>query len=277
MLEYRLAIFWAAMALAIPVFIVGLWAHLSIWLRGRVYHRGREVTQGKLWAVMAIAARAIFSARFSQVVGALVLDGFLHRRLFHEDKGRWLAHACLMGGFVTMFALSMVTGFCEDILRRFFHVQHPLVLAITNKDNPAIALSNEILGLIIIVGLVLSAIRRYGQKPAQLRTTGVDTAIIALLALILLTSYPTESFRYLMEDTPPIPGWYGFIGYALALALKPLGLAPATWRVVHFWSFMAHIGVTIAFFVYIPFSKFLHVMVSPLVATINSLQATEAG
>ena len=135
------------------------------------------------------------------------------------------------------------------------------------------ALLNEVLGLVILIGLAMTLIRRFIVRPSQIRTTAFDTTTIVLLALIMITSYPTETFRLLMENVPPALGWYSFIGYPVARLIAPLNL---NWEVWHYWTFMAHIAACFALAINMPFSKFFHVLVSPIIATANTVSTHSA-
>ena len=265
----RLTVFWIAIAITLVLFAAGIGVKVSFWSRGRVEDdRGRPVERGKVWFLLRAALRALFSRRFGAVMSRFVLDGLLHRRLWREDRYRWIAHFSMLSGFLALFALSMITGFFEEILHFFLRIDTPLVRFVTNKDTPLMAVLNEFFGLLILVGLAMTLIRRFVLRPAQLRTTAFDTTTIVLLAVIMLTSYPIEAFRLIMQDVPPAAGWYSFMGYPLALAIRPLSL---DWPLWHYWTFMAHIAACIALALNMPFSKFFHVLVSPIIATVNSL------
>ncbi len=259
----RLAVFWVLHVAAAIAFLAGCWLNASIWLQGSV---GGRASPG-LAAALTAAWRALRRAGLGRTLRALLLDGLFHRRLLATDRGRWLAHACLLGGFFAMFALSTLTGFCEEVLILAFKVQHPLVEAIVNKDTPIMALANEVLGVVMLAGMALMVARRYLRRPAQLRTAAPDTVLIVLLAVTLLSGYPTEVLRILAERVPPSLGWYSFVGYPLSLPLRGLDWP---WQALHYWAFLFHSTLASAFFAYVPFSKFFHVLVSPIVAAANS-------
>jgi nitrate reductase gamma subunit len=270
----RLTVFWIGIAVTLVIFFAGIGFKLSFWARGRVRDvSGRLVERARVWVALRDALRVIFSRRFGSVAGAFLRDGLLHRRLWREDRYRWLTHFLMLFGFLALFTLSTITGFFEEILHFMFGVNTPLVEFITNKDTPLMAVLNEALGLLILIGLALTLIRRFIVRPSQLRTTAFDTTTMALLAIIMVTAYPTESFRLLMENVPPELGWYSFLGYPLARLIAPLNL---NWPVWHYWTFMLHVAACFALAINMPFSKFFHVLVSPIIATANNVSTHPA-
>ncbi len=251
----RLTIFWILMAATVALFLWGVAANVSIYRRGRL-------PDG--------LPRA---PRLGRALGALLADGLLHRSLFREAKARWAAHTLFAVGFLLLFALSTFTGFFEEILRRALGVETPFVLAVVNKDTPIMALLNEILGVPLLAGWLALVVRRYILRPAQLRNEADDAWVLALLGIGLLTGYPTEALRLLAEGTSAAAGSVSFIGYPLAQALRPLALPWAEW---HFALFFVHVLPFMALLVYMPYSKFFHAMVAPIVATVNALGREEA-
>jgi nitrate reductase gamma subunit len=264
-----LAIFWPMTAVATIVFLIGSGWNVAVWLQGAV-HGDPHLSPGrKLWLILGDVAGVLFRRRLWLAIKATVRDALLHRRLQQTSLLRWGAHISLLSSLGALFALSLITGFCQEILHGIFGVNHPLVLAIMNKDNPFIALSNETLNLVACLGLGLVFYRRWGRREAQLLNAAPDLVILVLVATLLVSGYPLESFRLLAENVPPAQAVYSFIGYPLALALRPLGWP---WATVHFWAFLFHAVVAAALIAYLPFSKFWHVFASPLVAVANTLQ-----
>ncbi len=274
--DNRLTIFWIGIFVVVFLLLIELGFKISFWAQGRVYdRRGRLAQSAKVWAALWAALQTIFSRRCGAVVERFVMDGLLHRQLWRTDRYRWVCHFLMLVGFYTLFVLSCITGFFEEILHAFLGVNGPLVEFITNKDTPLMALLNEVLGLMILAGMVLTIVRRFIKRPAQLRTTAFDTTTIMILAVIMLTAYPTEAFRLNMVGTPASLAWFSFLGYPLALLLRPLALH---WPVWHYWMFMLHIAACFVLALTFPFSKFFHVWISPIIATANTLPAgsTEA-
>ncbi len=251
----RLTIFWILMAATVALFLWGVAANVAIYRRGR-----RQPSSPGLLPDLR------------RVLGALLTDGLLHRALLRESKARWAAHTLFAIGFLLLFALSTFTGFFEEILRGGLGIETPFVLAVVDKDTPIMALLNEALGIPLLAGWLALVIRRYALRPAQLRTEADDTWVLALLGIGLLTGYPTEALRFLAEGTLPAAGSISFIGYPLAQALRPLALAWESW---HFALFFVHVLPFMALLVYMPYSKFFHAIMGPIVATVNALRREE--
>ncbi len=266
----RLGLFWISHLIIIALFIVGLWASVSIWLRGKVNGRADLSRGAKIVALLKATLAAIFSAKLWSLLKSFVLDGMLHRRLFHEDKLRWFAHATMFLSFLFLGVLSTITGFCEEILKHFLQVEHPLVLAIANKDTPIMAVMNEVGGLIIILGGVIVVIRRFILRPSQLRTAAPDMLLIAAILVVNVTGYPLEAMRLIFEDVDPALARYSLVGYPLAQLIEPLNWP---WELIHFWLFFFHVAICSLSLLYLPWSKFFHFLVSPIVATLGGLAA----
>lgn len=273
MVEHRLTIFWISLAVVLFLFALAIGVNVSIWWQGSLYENGKRVERRKLNSLIRITFKTIFSKRFWAALKAFIVDAAFQRKLFVEDKLRWFGHASLSIGFFALFALSSFTGVFEEGLHLLLHVRHPFVEAIIDKNNPIMAVLNEALGVVILLGLLIIIFRRYVLRPKQLSTDAMDNIVIILLVILMLTSYPVESFRYLDEGLPVENGWYGFLGYGLAFLLEPLNW---NWPVVHAWAFLVHFWSAAVLLLYLPFSKFVHVFISPLVIAINGVAEEEA-
>ena len=260
----RLTVFWLLHTIALAIFLVGSGVNVSIWLEGSVEGRPRAGLRGALGATW----RWLRRAGLRRTARALLRDGLFHRRLFAAHRGRWLAHAVVLGAFGAMFALSVLTGFCQEVLIHLLHVRHPLLAAIANKDTPFIALANEALGLVMLAGVALIAVRRYVRRAAELRTGPADTALIVLLGATLLSGYPTEVLRLVMEQVPAEVARYSFLAYPLSLGLRGLDWP---WQRLHYWTFIFHSTLASATIAYLPFGRLFHVFAGPLVATANAV------
>ena len=91
-----------------------------------------------------------------------------------------------------------------------------------------------------------------------------------------LSAFATEDVRVYRPGKFPavlIPAWgpqWGFIGYGLALAFGALGLSPEVWEVVHSVFFWLHFVIVLGVLYYLPFSRFFHVIMGPVIVAYNT-------
>ena len=277
--EARLALFWILHPALLGLFTAMCVYIAAVWLRARLPGLPPDASRWqKLWALLGRVLQFIFSRKLWPFLKALVLDGMIHRRLLAVSPLRWLIHIAVFGSFALLGLISIVTGVAVEILPGLFPADHPLntnvfVLALRDPDYPAVAFVNEVLGLIIVVGMLGALYRRYVWKDPQLRTSGSDTFVLLLITFISVGGFLLESFRLLAKQPfAPTAGW-AFFGYNLALALKPLNWDWVFWYNFSFW---VHVGAVHLLLFYAPFSRFAHVVMSPLAAALNSMPLEEA-
>jgi nitrate reductase gamma subunit len=211
----------------------------------------------------------------------------------------------VFGSFLVLGILSTITGVVVEFLPLFGMSPEqaaslPLIGQLFHADVWWVALVNELLGLVVLAGMILIIIRRYVQRAPQLRTIPADHIIVALLTLVAVGGFLAEAFRLLADYTTPvglfapdpsmlspekfpavlIPAWgpqWGFLGYGLAWLFGLLRLAPGTWAVFHNLFFWLHFAVVTALLYYLPFSRFIHVIMSPVVVAYNTMLDQEKG
>ncbi len=275
----RLHLFWIIHLTMLTLFGIEMVLVMSIWLRGRM--PGLPSTASpwqKLWAGFKYLLTLVFSRKLWRMISALLNDGLMHRKILRVSRYRWLAHITVFGSFVLLGLLSTVTGVAVEIFPNLFPADHFLntnVISVTlrNVDHPVIAFINDFLGLVILCGMALIIYRRYFRKDAQLRTIPADGFIIALLTGMILTGFALEAFRLLAHQPFEPTAVWGFIGYPLALLLQPLNLNWEFWYNAGFW---AHFVIPNILLFYAPFSRFAHVIMSPIIVTLNSLEELPA-
>jgi nitrate reductase gamma subunit len=282
-MEPRLQAFWVIHLIALGIFGLEFLFVLSIWLRGRVPGLPTEASwAAKLWAVITRTVKVIFSRRLWVVLKALVADGMIHVPLMKKDAYRWIAHIATFGSFLLLGILSTITGIAVEVL----HPEHGLVAhgtgipffdaiieVLIDFDHPFTAFANEFLGLVFFLGLCLLSYRRFIKKDDQLRTIAADKVVMTMLFIISITGFPVEAFRLLANQPfAPTAGW-GFIGYPLARLMQPLNWNWETWHNISFW---IHFAIVTLLMYYMPFSKFFHVVMSPVVVVLNQLEQEEA-
>lgn len=275
----RLHLFWIIHLTLLALFGMEMILIMSIWLRGSVPGLPPTAsTWQKLVASLRYLLRLIISRHLWQMIKILIADGIIHRRILKVSRGRWFAHIAVFGSFLLLGLLSTVTGVAVEIFPNLFPPDHffntnPVSAMLRTVDHPLMALFNDFFGLIILLGLILIIFRRYVRKSSQLRTIPADGIIIGLLTGIVVTGFFLEAFRLLAHQPfEPTAGW-GFIGYPLARLLQPLDLKWDFWYNAGFW---LHFVITNMLLFYAPFSRFAHVIMSPIIVTLNVLEEAAA-
>jgi nitrate reductase gamma subunit len=298
--EQRLTIFWVVHLALLGLFCLEMLFVLSVWLKARVPGLPADASRRrKLGAVLRFTLGVILSWSVWSILKALILDGVVHRRLYRTDRRRWAVHLAVLGSWLALGLLSILTGFVVEILPLLGMSPEavaavPVLGHLFHADVWWVALLNELLGLLVLAGMLLVISRRYVQKDPQLRTMTADNAVIALLTLIALGGFLAESFRLLADYTTaagvfaPDPAmisperlptalfgaWgpqWGFAGYLLASLLGTLRLSPGAWVVTYNVFFWLHFAAVSILLFYLPFSRFFHVIMGPVIATYNTM------
>ena len=264
------AIFWAIHLPLMFVFLIGLADVFGIWLKGRVEGLEKEASAfRKLSFLVRKAVRTVFSPWLPLFLKAFVTEAWFNRRLWQASRWRWLSHFLLLNGFLLLMGLSALAALADKILRPLFHLGHiPWIAMWYTADHPLIALLNEIGGVMMTAGLLFYIVRRYAIRPKQLRTGPLDNWVAVSLGLILLSGWAAEIVRLCAEYDGPSPQM-AFIGYPISRLLRGFALP---WEELAEWLFLAHGLFTSAVIALIPYSKFMHVVATALMATLESVR-----
>jgi hypothetical protein len=122
--------------------------------------------------------------------------------------------------------------------------------------------------------------------------------ILLLLTLIVFSGFPTETFRLLADYTtapgvfapapallgeklPAVlyPVWgpqWGFVGYIPAVVLGHLPVGEVGWEIMHNVFFWLHFLIVLSLLYLLPFSRFFHIVMGPIVVAFNTTMAREA-
>ena len=123
----------------------------------------------------------------------------------------------------------------------------------------------DFLGLSILVGVILSALRRYVFKQPHLKTEVRDNVALLFVFLIVITGFLLEAFRIAVLPFS-LKHSASFVGFTLALLFRDL---PLNWTTFHFYLWNFHFLLAFAFIAYVPYSKFVHIVTCPVTATVS--------
>ncbi len=249
---------WFGLALLL---LLGGLAYLAwFWLRGSVQGQSDSLHQ-KLARGSERVWRTTFSREFWGILGAIVFDVILGRRLLMESVRRWLVHSLIFLSILARMTLGLFTW-----LVHLLAPQGWLALALLDKNQPAVAFFNDLMGLFILLGVVLALIQRLVVKPDYALRQAQDTVTLVLLLLMVGMGFVVEGARLVISQVPAQSAVYAFVGYSLARLWQALGANVAGWYDILWWS---HAILAALFVAYLPFGKMRHMFATPLSLIMN--------
>ncbi len=165
-------------AVAILVFLYGLWLHVRLWRRGKgKFSFGPVAARIRSWLTLGVATRRVVADRPT--------PGFMHLNL--------------MWGMIILFVGTALATIDWDITRPIINPNQWRLL----QDGFYFLYKAvlDVFGVLALVGLGIAFAIRYGQKPERLdgrsgkRFFNEDLFIIAALAIIVLTGFMIEALR----------------------------------------------------------------------------------
>ncbi len=232
---------------------LGLFAY-GLWLRIKKYRTGRPADcWNGLWR------RAI----------SVVLTMAAHSTVKKRDSFSGIAHWLIFWGFVVLLLGSLVIAVDHDVLRPI----SPALQLWKGTFYEVYSAFLDIMGLGLLVGLGMMAVRRWGQKPPQLDYRRPDRAadeynrdayryddLIFLCGLFFIgvTGFLNEALR-IAADRPAFEVW-SVVGWRLADGLGALGLTAAASARLQAYNWWLHATAALAFVAYIPYSKAIHML-----------------
>jgi Fe-S oxidoreductase/nitrate reductase gamma subunit len=138
-----------------------------------------------------------------------------------------------------------------------------------------ISLTLDIFGILVLIGVVIAAFRRYIQKPDRLDNTREDAIALILIFIVVLSGLLLEGFRIAATgEIAEHPEWsvWSPVGYIIAKGVE--GFSQGTNINIYkaFWWFHILLAVGAVIYVSLYFSKLSHILISPLNVFFRSLR-----
>ena len=217
-------LFYVVAALALCVFVAGVAAHLSVWLK--------SVPKGKV-------------AFSGQALKRTILDVFLGLRVLKGEVAAGIMHALIFWGFVIL-----------TVGTTLLLIHEHLVVYLVGKSHIVFELSMEIGGLVLLAGIIWALVRRYIQRVSRLERAVEDAVVPLWLLLVVGSGFVLEGVR-LASQQPPWDHW-SFAG-SWAASLVASSTAQSTYP--YLW--WGHALLSLGFIAVIPFTKLFHVLGAP--------------
>src|SRR5712691_7917259 len=215
-------------------------------------------------AVVLFAWRAIFlvrlmltgkpAARWDKLPArllAVVVNVLGQARLIRGDFWPGLMHATIFWGFCIL-TLGTIEFFGKGITESFYL---PLL-----SNSPVYLILQDSFSLGVIAAIAYAAFRRLVTKPRRLTLSAEGLLILLLIFGLMVTDLVADAGRIVLAPEPS--DHWQFAGNVLAAALAQLPGGAV--QVILHAAWWLHAALILAFLVYLPYSKHLHVMAAPL-------------
>ncbi|MFN3467566.1 MAG: heterodisulfide reductase-related iron-sulfur binding cluster, partial [Candidatus Brocadiales bacterium] len=218
---------YAPFTLSAGIFLYGLYRRYRLWSKGRP-------DAGPLTRRLGHTLWLIFS----------------HKEIFSE-KWPGVIHGSIFFGFLVLFI-----GTCLVALQVHLHWQ-----ILYGKFYLYYSLTLDLFGVLMLLGVLLASYRRYLTEHPHFENRPDDAVTLGLLFIILVTGFLIEGSRIAVLDPP----WetYSPIGHLTARALKTL-MQESELKNLHGNLWWFHMCLAMFFIAYIPYSRLLHLLITPL-------------
>jgi len=245
-----LTIFLITIILCVAVFVLGTVYNALLWMRGR----GLVGTPERRLLGMIPRGIRFVGRRVGGVTSAFAKDAVYLSKLKDRSLTRWSMHLLILGGFLLMFLLDLVTTFSLDIAKYGPMIQDDGWAKLWIRD-----FGFDLAGLMMFVGLVIAFVRRFVLRPKIVRTELSDAVSVLFLLAVVVGGFLLEG----MGIAGRIPGHqsnqaYSFLGYAFSWVM------PASVGQYYDQAWLVHGVMSALLIAYIPFSKLFHMIATPI-------------
>jgi nitrate reductase gamma subunit len=237
----RYTYFWCLIIIAMGIFFIGSYKNIIkkiayvLWLN-KTYE---DTTSAKTASTVGFPGSK-----------TILNEAILQIRIQQRSLFLWVRHLLIFLGFVLLF---LIDGFFA-VTTRYYPVEY----FHTGIGRGFLKFGFEATGIILLTGLTLGLVHRVIF--AREEKSYIDIKLLLLLWTVVVTGFLTESFRFVIEPND-LYLRFSFIAGPVAGQLRSLSWP---WREFHTLIWVFHATVTAFFFAYLPFSKFVHVFVTPV-------------
>ncbi len=224
--------------IAILIFLVGMYLNMQKWGGGSASHFLKIFLK-------SINHEKLGHHKRQSLVSTIILDILLQRRILRRSPFRWVMHMLIFVGWIGMFIFSMIFA--------VFEVLHEIGMKSIDllEIRGSLDFGNEVLGYMLLIGLLIAIVRRVAISDVVKRTQMFDWVLVLGTLFITVTGFMAEAFR---PDAMAAGAWTflgGNVVYAEFFALF-------------------HVAISLLFCIaYIPFSKYMHMLAAPMVILVN--------
>jgi Fe-S oxidoreductase/nitrate reductase gamma subunit len=217
-------VFYVLAGFAVCLFLMGVAAHISMWLK-------------------STDKRKVAFSR--QALKQTISDVFLGLRVLKGEMPAGIMHALIFWGFVILFIGTTLLLIHEHFYR-----------FLVGRSHLVFEMSMEVGGLMLLTGIIWALVRRYIQRVPRLERRSEDALVPLWLLGVICSGFILEGLR-LASQQPPWGHW-SFAGSWVA-SLVSNSTAESAYPYV-WWS---HGLLSLGFIAIIPFTKLFHMVGAP--------------
>jgi Fe-S oxidoreductase/nitrate reductase gamma subunit len=231
-------------AIAVALWVFGLYRRYKLWHLGKPDDCSENI--GK---------------RIGVFIRTTVVDVLAHRR-FLRDPYPGMMHLMIFWGCIILLLAAAIDA-----------VTHYIIGHIIGTPYLWFSLIVDIGGILVLIGIIMAAYRRYIWKPQRLNTLLDDDIGLALIAAILITGFMVEGLRQAATEINIHPDWAVWSPGGLVFAKAFAGMSQDALLFWHRFLWWFHSALTIGTILYVAlaFSKLQHIFVSLLNIFFRSL------
>jgi nitrate reductase gamma subunit len=248
--------------ISLLVFLMGLTGLSAVWLSGSVSAAEKSTLEIGTRKTLGNTRRTFFLIRTLNALKIIAFDVFLQRMLFRQSRTRWFIHAMIFFPFMFRFLWGMTA-----LLTSLWIPQSSLPWMLLDRDYALAALLFDVSGVLILIGVILTALRRIVVPPRDM--AGIpkqDWLALCLIGGIIVIGFVLEGARIAMEGSSP-GSQYAFLGYAVSRVFEHISALPDVYGYIWY----LHAIATGAVLAYLPFSHLLHIIVAPVVLGVTAV------
>jgi Fe-S oxidoreductase len=184
-------------------------------------------------------------------VGRVIVYVFGQVRLLANDFWPGLMHATIFWGFVIL-TVGTVEFFGKGVTESFFL---PGL-----SDTAPYLIVEDLFSALVILAVGYAMFRRLVTRPRRLNLSTEALVILLLIFGLMVTDLVADAGRIRLAPAPSDPWQFAGVAIAHLLARLPAGAV----AVIFHLSWWLHAATLLGFLVLLPYSKHLHILVSPL-------------
>ena len=251
-------------ALSLIVFSLGLGMSLLLMLSvssGRNESAGLTVKASGSETPRSTKARMLNMVR---VANEIVLNVLFQKRLFERSPGRWFIHGLLFFPMALRFLWGIVA-----LSGSLWRPQWQWVWQVIDKNSAVTAFFFDITGVMMFAGVILALSRAIFDRSDRIAGLPRRSCLgLVLLGGIVVVGFVLEGMRIAMTGATG-DAVYAFVGYGLSMLFS----RPEALSDVYGYIWYMHAALTGVFIVFLPFSRLLHIILSPVVLALNAATA----